>query len=277
MRPSLATGADRPGSIHSPCTDCFPVRGLFVGTVGAVVLAAAAFGLSLDAFRAGPFDRPLEPVALTADAVGTYSSRAASEGPFGLCVEPPCEARTAVDLVLRGMPDVPYDVRLQGPGSSEAIGTLLPNGGVLVVRWEQPRDHGDKDRLVLAVAGRDVAALALRPSAEPVDLSGPVAASWGARPAVVHVNEIGGVTMSSIATARLDETPPPGWEFRARFEGPSGQVDLGPLEAGADGAVLDGRAERLRLEDHERVVVRVAPAGAAVDEGFPVLIARLWP
>jgi hypothetical protein len=253
------------------------VRGLFVGTVGAVVLAAAAFGLSLDAFRAGPFDRPLEPAVLTADAAGTYSSRAAAARPFGLCLEPPCEARTALDLLLRGLPDVPYDVRLQGPGGSEPIGTFRPDGGVLAVRWEQPRDHGDKDRLVLAVAGRDVATLAVRAGAEPLDLSGPVAASWGARAAMLHVNEIGGVTMSSIATARLDEAPPPGWEFRARFEGPSGQVGLGALDAGADGAVLDGRAERLRLEDHERLIVVVAPSGAGADEGFPVLVAQLWP
>jgi hypothetical protein len=253
------------------------VRGLFVGTVGAVVLAAAAFGLSLDAFRAGPFDRPLDPVVLTADAVGTYSSRGASEGPLGLCVDPPCAASTTVDLVLQGMPDVPYDVRLQGPGGSESIGTLRPDAGIVVVRWDQPRDHGDKDRLVLAVAGRDVATLPVRASAEPLDLAGPVAVSWGAHQDVVHVNEIGGVTMSSIATTRLDEAPPSGWEFRARFEGPSGQVDLGALEAGPDGAVLDGRAERLRLEDHERVVVLVAPSGAGADEGFPILAADLWP
>ena len=253
------------------------MRGLFVGTLGAVVLAAAAFGLSLDAFRAGPFDRPLESVVLTVQAEGTYSSRAASEGPLGLCVDPPCEARTAVDLALRGMPDVPYVVRLQGPGGSEPVGTVRPAGGVLTIRWEQPRDHGDKDRLVLSVAGRDVLAFPVRASAEPLDLSGPVVASWGARPDVLHVNEIGGVTISSIATASLSERPPSGWEFRARFEGPAGPVDLGALETRPDGAELDGRVERLRLEDHERVVLLVAPVGGLAAEGFPVLQADLWP
>jgi hypothetical protein len=253
------------------------VRGLFVGTVGAVVLVASAAGLSLDAFRAGPFDRPLEPVVVAAQVDGMYHSRPAADGPFGVCVAPPCEARTEVDVTVSGLPDVPYEVRLEGPGGHEALGTFRPAGGRLEIRWDQPTDHSDKGRLVLAVAERDVAALAVRGSAEPLRLSGPLPGSWGARPDVLHVNEIGGITMSSIATARLPELPPAGWEFRARFEGTSGLVDLGPLETKGSAAVLDGRVERLRLEDHERVVLLVAPGGAGEDEGFPILEADLWP
>lgn len=252
------------------------MRGLFVGTVGAVVLVASAAGLALDAFRAGPFDRPLEPVVVEARVDGTYHSRAAAGGPLGICVEPPCDARTEVDLAVSGMPDVPHDVRLQGPGGREDLGTFRPVDGVLAIRWDQPRAHDDKDRLVVAVAARDVAALAVRGSAQPLDLSGPLAVSWGARPAALHVNEIGGVTIAGIATTRLAEVPPPGWEFRARFEGPAGAVEMGALETKGDAAVLDGRVERLRLEDHERVVVSVAPVDDAA-EGFPILSADLWP
>lgn len=253
------------------------MRGLFVGTVGAVVLLAAAAGLSLDAFRAGPYDRPLEPVVVAAQVDGTYHSRPAADMPLGVCVAPPCEPRTEVDLTVSGLPAVPYAVRLEGPGGHEALGVFRPEGGRLEIRWQQPADHSDKGSLVLAVAGRDVATFPVRGSAEPLRLSGPLAASWDARPAVVHVNEIGGVTISSIAIARLSELPPTGWEYRARFEGPSGPVDLGTLEIQGNAAVLDGRVERLRLEDHERVAILVAPAGAGDDEGFPILEADLWP
>lgn len=253
------------------------MRGLFVGTVGAVVLVASAAGLSLDAFRAGPYDRPLEPAVAAAQVEGKYHSRPAAEGPFGVCLEPPCEARTEVDLTVGGLPDVPYGVRLEGPGGREALGTFRPEGGALEIRWDQQRDHSDKDRLVLAVGERDVATLAVRGSAEPLRLSGALAASWDARPEILHVNEIGGVTLSSIATARLSEIPPAGWEFRARFEGPAGQVDLGSLEAEGNAAILDARAERLRLEDHERVVILAVPVGAGEEEGFPLLEADLWP
>lgn len=252
------------------------MRGLFVGTVGAVVLVAAAFGLSLDAFRAGPYDRPLEPVTVAATAEGTYHSRADTTGPLGTCVQPPCDARTTLDLTVRGVPDVPYDVRLQGPGGSETLGTFRPADGTLTVRWDQPRAHGDKDRIVFAVAGRDVAALAVG-TAPTVGLSGPLLASWGASPGEVHVNEIGGVVISGVATTRLHEQPPAGWEFRALFEGPGGKAGMGALDADGDGAVLDGRVERLRLEDHERVVILVVPEGASDGEGFPVLAADLWP
>jgi hypothetical protein len=261
------------------------VRGLFVAVVGALAIAASAFGLALDGFRAGPFDRPLEPVTVAAQVEGTYLSRPASTTPLGLCIEPPCEARTDLDARFHGLPPVPYDLSLQaasqgasaGASSSEPLGTFEPDGqGTLVVRWSQDRDHGDKDRLVLTVAGRDVGSVPLS-GGPPVRLSGEVALSWGAPPADLHVNEIGGVVMSSIATTRLDEVAPRGWEFRARFEAPGRVAEFGALETDRGAAVLDGRVERLRLEDYSVGVIVVAPLGASAGAGFPVLLADLWP
>lgn len=256
------------------------MRGLFVGVVGALAIAASAFGLALDGFRAGPFDVPLEPVTRAAQVEGTYLSRSASTGPLGLCIEPPCGARTDIDARFHGLPPVPYDLRLQGPGAggSEPLGTFDPDGeGTLVVRWSQDRDHGDKDRLVLAVAGRDMGSVPVRGGPDPMPLSGEVALSWGARPAMLHVNEIGGVTISTIATARLGEAAPAGWEFRARLEGPGHVADFGALETDGDAAVLDGRIERVGLEDYSVGMVFVAPIGADAVAGFPILRADLWP
>lgn len=264
------------------------MRGLFVGTVGALAIAAALAGLSLDAFRAGPFDRPLEPAGTTLHAEGTYLARAAQPDPVGVggagpCLRPPCEPATEVDLAFRGAPPVPYEARLDGPGGPVPLGTFEPEGGVLRVRWSEAEDHSSKDRLVLAVAGRDVATLPVQGGPQPARVSATLGAAWPEppSPATVHVNEVGGVTLSAIATARLPEAPPAGWEFRARFVGPGGEVALGALAAdgGGGGSVLDGRAERVRLEDHDAVLVVLAPAGSAdgPGTGFPVLRADLWP
>jgi hypothetical protein len=253
------------------------MRGRFVAIVGAAAILASAFGLALDGFRAGPFDRPLEPATAQAHVEGTYHTRAATAGPLGVCVQPPCDAGTDIDLVFQGLPPVPYDVRLQGSGGSEPLGTHHPEGGAMAIRWSQPRDHGDKDRLVLAVAGRDVASLPVQGGAEPLYVSTPLVAAWETRPATLRVNEIGGVVISSVASATIHEEPPAGWEFRARLEGRLGSADFGAFEVHRGESRLDGRVERLRLEDHETAVVLVVPVGAAEGDGFPVLQATLWP
>ncbi|HJQ93766.1 MAG TPA: hypothetical protein VJ874_05725 [Candidatus Thermoplasmatota archaeon] len=248
------------------------MRGLFVGIVGAAAIATAAFGLSLDGMRAGPFEVPLLPAVVAAEASGTYHARGESTLPGGVCPLPPCGPSTAIDLRLRGLPGAPYEVRLEGPGASEPLGPLAKEGADLVLRWSEPSDHTDKQELVVTLAGRDVARLPVRASATPIDLAGRVEASWEARPDRARVSEIGGVTLSTIATARLEEPPPAGWEFRARFESATGTVELGALED----ATMDARVERLRLEDQDRLVIVLVPMDAADGAGFPVLVATIW-
>lgn len=245
------------------------MRGLFVGVVGALAILASAAGLALDGLRPGPHDRALEPVAVPLQHEATWSI--GSSAPLGVCLTPPCPTTRDVEARLEGVPPVPYEVRVQGPSDAVGLGTFEPVGGVLEVVWHDDGGDGDKDRFVFAVAGRDVGAL-------PFDGLSFLVLSWEAAPDRVHVGEIGAVTVSTVATAVLDETAPEGWEFRARFEGSGGPVDLGALEPAGDGQVaLDGRAERVRLGDQQTLTIVVAPVGSGGDAGFPVLRAEIWP
>ena len=242
-----------------------------MAVVGASAIALAVLGLVVGEQRAGPLDVEMRPVVVEATAAGTYLARPDSTV-LGLCPEPPCDPHTSIDLRVRGLPPAPYEARLEGP-TTVPLGPLSADGGEMVLRWSEGRDHTDKDRLVLSLAGRAVASIPVGGGGT-TDLGGPLAVSWGAAPARVHLNEIGGVTTSTVATARLAEAAPEGWAFHARLEGTAGPIDLGPLDAGDGvGAVLDARIERVRLEDQDRVVVLLAPVDGR--GGFPVLEARV--
>jgi hypothetical protein len=251
------------------------VRGLFVGVVGAVAIAAATFGLSLDALRAGPIEVPLLPATVPVDASGTYHARGEAASPLGsgVCPLPPCGPSTTIDLRFQGLPAATYEAWLAGPVARHSVGPLVPDGVDFVLRWSEASDHTDKGAIALTLAGRDIARLPVRASPEPLQVATTITASWEAMPAQARVNEIGGVTLSTVAVARLPGPAPVGWEYWAHFEGKAGAVDLGALS----GTTLDGRAERLRLEDQDRLVIRVAPVGSPAGDGFPVLEGRIWP
>ena len=249
------------------------VRGLAVGIVGALVLALAAAGLAVGWLREGPRDVEAMPAFVAADVSGTLGRRPAGTTVGGLCPVPPCEPRTSVELVLAGLPALPYVARLEGASSAVDLGPLLELDGAHGVDWEAAEDHGDKDTFVLAVAGRDVAR---HPVVWPqgtgtLRVGWELVVGWGAAPAHVHLNEVGAVTVSTVALAELDEAPPAGLEFRAALRDGPGLVDLGTFETQGGRSVLDGRVERVRLADHDRVVVVLVVEGRATGEGLPVL------
>lgn len=248
------------------------MRGLAVGILGALVLAAAATGLAVGWLRDGPHDVEAVPTSIVADASGTLERRTAGTTVGGLCPVPPCGPRTAIDLRFAGLPDLPYTARLDGGGTAD-LGPLRQEGDGHRLEWSAEADHGAKDELVLSVAGRDVArhpvAWTQGTGTTEADWELPVA--WGAEPAEVHLNEIGAVAVSTVALATLDEVPPEGLEFRAALRQASGLVDLGTFGAQDGRSVLDGRVERLRLADHGRVVVLLVAEGRATGDGLPVL------
>lgn len=235
-----------------------------VTAVAAAVVLVAAYGLVVTEERAGPVEVDLEPVTVAATASGTYQARP-DTATAGLCLQEPCAPRTAVDLRFAGLPDAAYRATLEGDGRV-ALPAPTRQGDVLVLRWTEEADHTGKERIVLSVAGRPVAAVPVEPSDDEAPVDAALQGSWGAQPARARLNEIGGVTVSTVATARLEEQPPDGWRFHAFLEGRDGRVPLGPLEGG----VLDARVERVGIEDQSRLVVEVAPDDAP-ERGFPVL------
>ena len=240
-----------------------------VAVVAAIALALPIVGLFEVAGRAGPIDTMLQPETMEAAAVGFFMTRG-DTSVLGVCPNPPCAAGTTIDLRIRGLPEVPYAARLVGQ-STVHLGPLAWNDDEARLLWTDDEEHADKDRLELLLAGRAIASWSLRGSN--VDLGGLFAASWGAAKTPVHLAEIGMITISTIAEAILAESPPDGWVFRAILEGSSGRIDIGELSG--DGTILDARVVRIPLEDQQRIVIVIIPAGDVVGPGFPVLAASL--
>lgn len=253
------------------------MHGAIVTGIAAAVVLSAAYGLVVTEQRAGPVDTALERVTVATAVAGTYQARADSSI-AGVCPVPPCEPRTAVDARFSGLPQVPYEAWLDGPDRIP-LGPLVPDGTEWVLQWSEAEDHTDKDRIVLTAGGRDVAEVPVRPSDGPAPLDARFDASWGAQATQVYLAEIGGVTVSTIATAELADAAPEGWRLHAFFEGTAGRIDLGVLDAVPGGSVLDARVERVGIEDQDRLVIALAPDGTVLEgngpAGFPVLEAHL--
>jgi len=252
------------------------VRGLAVGIVGAAVILASVTGLAVGWARDGPIDADLDTAVVLSHVTGTVARRPDSSV-LGLCPSPPCGPETSIDLRFASLPTSPYVASMAGPGGEEPLGPLLQEGGEHVLRWSAAEDHADKDRIVVRLAGRQVAEGPLLGGAGTMAVDWYLLFFWelvGVSDPRVHLNEIGGVSVSTVALMELEEAPPEGWEFRAHLEGSSGRVALGALEDGK----LDGRVERVRLEDQDRFIVTLARADAPVEEGFPVLqaTAETW-
>lgn len=250
------------------------MQGAVVTAVAAAVLLAATYGLVEIEDRAGPIDTVLQPAAHDAHVEGTYEARSDSSV-AGVCPAPPCDPFTAIDVRLDGLPPAPYTALLEG-ADRVALGPLVPDGDGHVLQWSADEDHTDKRRVLVRLAERTVAQFPVAPSDEPAPVATDLGVQWARTTAPVHLGEIGGVTISTVAKATLSEAPPAGWTFQARLEGDGGRVDLGPL-GGEAGAVLDARVERVALEDQTRLVVTLHPdsAGAAGLEGFPAWTADL--
>lgn len=254
----------------------------FVAIAGALVILLAVLGLAVDQMRAGPIAADLEPVVVPVAVEGTYHAQE-DRTTLGICPPPEtaCGPATAIDLRLVGLPDLPFQARLQGD-TAEALGPLERAGGSHVIQWQEEVDHTDKERIVLVLAGRDLGSIPVRPSTEPLPVSLVAETSWDAPPATVHLDQIGAVSVSAVAEGRVAQTPPPGWSYVARLQGKDAgasqtddAVDLGALETDGDHAVLDSRVERVHLTDHERIVILAVPDDAPGGPGFPILAAPI--
>lgn len=239
------------------------MHGAVATALAAAVVAASAYGLLAIDSRAGPLDLQLQPVAANVEVTGTSEARPDTRV-AGLCLEPPCDPLTALDLRMEGLPEGPYQVRLQGDGEL-AIGPLVATGGAHVLRWSEAADHRDKGLLVLSLGGHDLAALELPQGEGPREVAAVLSLDWGPG-ATARLQEIGGFTVSTLVELRLDEATP-GWERHAYLEGGAGRVDLGRLHDGR----LDARLERVGIEHQDRLVVAWVVEGHEV----PVLAAPI--
>ena len=258
------------GSIYYKWRDWMLVRGIVVAILGALVIGGSVVALVEFDHRAGPLDPALEPVVLQVPVTGTYLARAAQL--LGVCLEPPCGAQTTIEVRFEGLPPLDYSARLEG-ATAQSLGSLQRDGDAHVLRWGRSADHTDKERIVVFLADRAIATVPVTAQATPQRLDSVLTVGWGAAPATMRANEIGGFVISTVATATLDDAPPHGWVYRAWFESSAGRTDLGLLEPQDGRWVLDARVERVALEEQHGLVIEMIPPGGHV--GFPVLEARL--
>lgn len=241
-----------------------------MAAVGVVAIALSATGLLLDAVRPGPLDVQLSLAYVTVEASGSYLAEANPAGPLGVCLAEVCTPRTRIDLRLEGLYPGTYEARLEGAGEALGLGPLAAVGASHVLSVDRTEDHTGKTRLVLLHAG--FALHVWDVGAGERSLDGPVLAAFGFAPVRIHLDEIGAVTVSTTGKARVDVALPSGTTLVARLESPSGSVALGSFERTDEGLLLDGRAERVRLADQDRVTIYLVSDGA---DGVPVWSARL--
>lgn len=249
------------------------MRGRFVGIVGATVLALSILALVEHENRAGPYDLELEPTPLDLRLQGMYHARPDQSVVPGVCTPDPCRPYTSIEVRVDGLPPALYEARLDGEGT-RAVGPLVPDGAGFLLRWSEVEDHTSKQRLVILLAGRDIASIAVGPSVEPRRIDTAAVAMWPGSGGSVHLAEIGGVTISTMVRLQVSDGPPPGWSLHAHLEGAAGTVPLGALDVEDGKASGEARIERLPLEDQRRVVVLLRPDTMAAG-GFPILLGDL--
>lgn len=241
-----------------------------MAVVGVIAIALSVTGLLLDAVRPGPVDVQLSPAQVPLQASGSYLAEANPAGPLGVCLAEACTPRTRIDLRLDGLPAGTYEARLEGPGESLGLGPLTTVGSTQVLNVDRPEDHTDKTRLVLLHVG--LALHAWDVGAGERSLDGPVPASFGFAPVRLHLDEIGAVTVSTTGKATFDVALPSSVTLVARLESGSGAVVLGTFERTSVGFVLDGRIERVRLAEQDRITVYLVGDGR---DGVPAWSAAL--
>jgi hypothetical protein len=142
----------------------------------------------------------------------------------------------------------------------------------LVVTLET--DHEAQEPGPLRVYMRDVAG---QGRAAAFDLGLPGVATVVDGQGLVRLAEIGAMSKSVTAVGRLSGAPHvDGWTYHlwfATITTPTEYHDLGALERSEDAtadAVLDGRIERLRLEDQRQLLITLVPEDADVTPGGPI-------
>lgn len=262
-----------------------------IGVVGATVILLSLGGLVEIHSRAGPLQAPLAPVEFVVTYTGTYAAAPArgTIGPGNICVpaagETACTPpRLRVDLAVSGLPRLPsganYHVFLVG-AQLLALGVLEPAQTEHRIHYDEARD------------GRDFRTLSITAEAEPstspgplqvlaIDVAGkgqtapaPIAGSstttFGRGVGTVRAAEIGAFAKSSTAVGDLSGLPElPGWTYQAWFvTTQDAYIYLGPWEVdGKDPsrASLDGRVERIRLEDQGRFITTLEPRDAVMTD-----------
>lgn len=250
-------------------------RDVVIALTGGAVIVLATVGLVTGALREGPLDGRLEPVRLDVHVAGIYHAAGPTDV-NGLCLQPPCEARTTIDLTFHGLPQVGYDAVLEAGDRRVDLGALRPSGDAFTLRYDEAEDHRGADALVVTWGSEDVLRFLVV-----AEMRMAIDSTLGARvltpPGDYHATEIGGVSVSTVVDIEIPGAPPGERQYHAWFESADGWTDLGALDSDGSGSTLDARVEHLRLEDQLRLVVYLEPEGAAPAEpvGFPVLAAEL--
>lgn len=274
-------------------------RDRVITVTGAIVIAAALFGVLVVEGRGGPFTHDLEPVAFALAVSGTYHAAPpqGTTGPGGVCLpDDPAvgcvPARLEMDLGIQGLPGLGegahYVVSLQDGEDILTLGPLMLDDGVRSMSISQERDAREYERLVVTLEGQARPGRAMGTivhehavsGGEPVDLTESVTVTPSDATGTAELNEIGAVGVSSTIGLRVEGLEPrDGWIHRAWFQEEDGSTTyIGEL-AGAEGAgpaSLDERIERVRLRDQQAVLVTLEPAGTGTNEGsqgLPLLVA----
>jgi hypothetical protein len=269
-------------------------RRLFVGTVGALAVALAVYGLVVVEARTGPFEHGVEPASQPASVDATFAS--GQSGPGGTpCpgdpVDEACsEPFVRVDGTVDGLPILDgagvYAAFLAGPDREVALGELAFEDGSHVVSAEKATDGEGLERLTVALVANDTS----RPSPFVVgsvplpDGEGSVSedfeAGLGLGAGTVEVGQVGAFEVSATARGQLSNlTFDPAWSYEAwLLDNDAAPTILGPLEEAATGVgVFDARVPQVVLIELERLEVRLVPNEdvTASLRGFPVASTEL--
>lgn len=266
------------------------------GLAGASIILLSGLGLTEIHSRAGPFEEALVPALIPLEVTGSYVARGptGTTGPGGVCVPPTGEtqcsgARAIVDVAIQGLPLVADGARYQGflvgPAETWSLGVLTPGGGQHRIRVDEQRDAREflELRITLELGAAETPGtlevvslnVAQQGQQTPHDLAQSSSATVGTGMGTLRAAEIGAFSKSTTAVGALQGVSlPEGWEYHAWFVSSDGgsYLDLGPWEqSGADlmRAELDGRIEKVRLEDQGAFLTTIEPMGSGQGRSAP--------
>ncbi len=271
-----------------------------IALVGATVIILAAAGLTEIHSRAGPFEEPLVPASIPLTTTGTYIATGprGTQGPGNVCVPAPgetqCSApRLRVDLAIAGLPMPTGTARYQAfliGDDTHSLGSFRASDGRHRLDYDETRDGRSYRELVVTLEKEEAAAptgitvltidVAGRGQTAPATLANVSGATIASGTGTIRAAEIGAFAKSTTAVAELSGLPGfEGWTYHAWFVTIDGAyISLGEWELDEQDpthATLDGRVEKIRLEDQRLFLTTLEPADASPSEsplGPPVFV-----
>lgn len=271
-----------------------------IALVGATVIILATAGLSEIHARAGPFEEPLVPASIPLTTSGTYVATGprGTTGPGNVCVpaagETQCSApRLSVELAVAGLPMPTGTARYQAfliGDDTLSLGSLVASLGRHGLDYDEARDGRSYRELVVTLERTDAASptgitvvtidIAGKGQTAPATLANVFGATIASGTGTVRAAEIGAFSKSTTAVAELNGlTDFEGWTYHAWFVTIDAEyIPLGAWqvdENDATHATLDGRVEKIRLEDQRLFITTLEPedaSPAASPLGPPVFV-----